>query len=263
MSVTDELSANSPASRSNNRDVGLRTASFLLVFVLWQLLASLLDSRLLPTPLTVAMRLKDDIASGELLQNLGITLVRVFFSFSIAMLLGTAIGLIMGSRRRLDILLDGLLMLGLNVPALVTIILCYIWFGLTEVAAVMAVAINKIPMVIVNMREGARAIDRQLMDVARVYRVTPGRTFRHVYFPQLSPYLVASMRNGLALIWKIVLVVELLGRSDGVGFQLSVFFQYFDIVGIFTYTLAFVVVIYLIEWVLLRPLEQSLSKWRT
>jgi len=240
----------------------LRASSFLLVFALWQIAALLVDNRVLPTPLAVLERLIEDLSSGELLRNLAITLIRVAFSFFFAMLLGTAIGLVMGSRKRLDILLDGLLMLGLNVPALVTIILCYIWFGLTEVAAVIAVAINKIPMVVVNMREGARAIDAQLMEVAKVYRVSRYQTFKSVYFPQLSPYLLASMRNGLALIWKIVLVVELLGRSDGVGFQLSVFFQFFDIVGIFSYTLAFVLVIYMIEWLLLRPLERSLSGWR-
>ncbi len=257
------LENNSGARPKTSANGWLRTCSFLLVFVIWQLAAFLVDNRVLPTPLAVLQRLFTDVSSGELLENLWITLVRVAFSFSFAMLLGTAIGLVMGSRKRLDILLDGLLMLGLNVPALVTIILCYIWFGLTEVAAVVAVAINKIPMVVVNMREGARAVDMQLMEVAKVYRISKLKTFRLVYLPQLSPYLIASMRNGLALIWKIVLVVELLGRSDGVGFQLSVFFQFFDIEGIFSYTLAFVLVIYLIEWLLLRPLERSLSGWRT
>lgn len=222
----------------------------------------LAGSRLLPAPLVILNRLIEDAQSGSLLFHLGVTLARVTASFMIAMLLGAAIGLIMGSCRRLDILLDGLLLFGLNLPALVTIILCYIWFGLTETAAVLAVAINKIPMVVVNMREGARAIDRALMEVAEVYRLSPMRKFRLVYFPQLSPYIIASMRNGLALIWKIVLVVELLGRSNGVGFQLSVYFQFFDIAGIFTYTMAFVVVIYLIEWLLMRPLERRLSKWR-
>lgn len=239
-----------------------RITSFLLVVALWQVCAMLVDSRLLPTPAVVLQRTAQDLEDGSMLHHLGITLARVGTSFLIAMLIGTAIGIVMGSRKRLDVLLDGLLLLGLNVPALVTIILCYIWFGLTEAAAVLAVAVNKIPMVIVNMREGARAVDRDLLEVAKIYQVTGVKTFSSVYFPQLTPYLLASMRNGLALIWKIVLVVELLGRSDGVGFQLSVFFQFFDIVGIFAYTMAFVVVIYLIEWLFLRPLERHFNRWR-
>ncbi|MES9894069.1 MAG: ABC transporter permease subunit [Candidatus Thiodiazotropha endolucinida] len=81
--------------------------------------------------------------------------------------------------------------------------------------------------------------------------------------PQLYPYLITAARSGLSLIWKIVLVVELLGRSDGVGFQLSTFFQFFDITSILAYTLAFVFVIYSIESLLMRPLENYLSRWRS
>ena len=168
----------------------------------------------------------------------------------------------MGSYSRWDSWLDGLLILGLNIPALVTIILCYVWFGLNEVAAVLAVAVNKIPTVIVAVREGAKAVDQQLMDVARVYRLSRLRTFNKIYLPQLYPYLFGAARNGLALIWKIVLVVELLGRSNGVGFQLGNFFQFFDIAGLLAYTLAFVLVIFVIEGLLMRPIERRLMRWR-
>ncbi|UCC57332.1 MAG: ABC transporter permease subunit, partial [Gammaproteobacteria bacterium] len=88
------------------------------------------------------------------------------------------------------------------------------------------------------------------------------RTFVQVYLPQLYPYLMAAARSGLALIWKIVLVVELLGRSNGVGFQLGTFFQFFDITGILAYTLAFAAVVLVAEIILLRPLERRLTRWR-
>jgi NitT/TauT family transport system permease protein len=178
------------------------------------------------------------------------------------MLLGVGLGILMGRSRRWDRLLDSLLILGLNIPALVTTILCYIWFGLSESAAILAVVINKIPMVAINLREGARAIDPNLMEVARVYRLGRAARFFQVYLPQLYPYLFSSARNGLALIWKIVLVVELLGRSDGVGFQIGSFFHFFDITSILAYTLAFAGVIFLLEALFLRPLENRLNRWR-
>jgi NitT/TauT family transport system permease protein len=154
------------------------------------------------------------------------------------------------------------LILGLNIPALVTTILCYIWFGLSESAAILAVVINKIPMVAINLREGARAVDTNLLEVAQVYRLGKAERFLKVYLPQLYPYLFSSARNGLALIWKIVLVVELLGRSDGVGFQIGSFFHFFDITSILAYSLAFSGVIFLLEALLLRPLENRLNRWR-
>jgi NitT/TauT family transport system permease protein len=161
-----------------------------------------------------------------------------------------------------DASLDGALILGLNIPALVTAIVCYIWLGLGEVAAVTAVALNKIPTVVVMLREGARAVDRGLLDVGAVFRVPRGRAFTRIYLPQLYPYLLAAARAGLALIWKIVLVVELLGRSSGVGFQLGTFFQFFDLTSIFAYTLAFAVTVMAIESLGLRPLERRLLRWR-
>lgn len=244
------------------RETWLRGLSLLGFLVVWQLAAMAVNKPLLPAPTVVLSSLWNDLTEGSLLYHLGITLARVAVSFLIAMALGTALGIVMGRYRDVDAALDSLLVLALNIPALVTIILCYIWFGLTETAAVTAVALNKIPTVVVTVREGARAVDRQLMEVAGVYRVSRWRTFVQVYLPQLYPYLMAAARSGLALIWKIVLVVELLGRSNGVGFQLGTFFQFFDITGILAYTLAFAAVVLVVEAILIRPLERRLTRWR-
>ena len=244
------------------RDPWIRALSLALFLALWWVAAVLFESRLLPSPITVAGSLLHHLAEGDLLYHTAVTLARVAAAFLLAMLIGTAIGIAMGRSRKVDSLFDGWLVIGLNVPALVTIILCYIWFGLNEAAALAAVAINKIPTVVVTVREGARAVDRELMQVAQAFRLTRERRFTRIYLPQLYPYLMASARSGLALIWKIVLVVELLGRSNGVGFQLHVYFQFFDIESILAYTFAFVGVILLIEVWMLRPLERRLTRWR-
>lgn len=235
----------------------------LALLCVWELLAIELDSKSLPSPRLVLRAFWEDLYAGDLLFHLGKTLTRVAISFTLAMLAGVAFGILMGSSKRWDRPLDILIILGLNIPALVTTILCYIWFGLTETAAIIAVTINKIPMVTVTIREGARAIDKQLLQVASVYRLSWRDTFFSVYLPQLYPYLFASARNGLSLIWKIVLVVELLGRSDGIGFRLASFFHFFDIAHILAYTLAFVLVIFAIEALVFRPLAANLNRWRT
>jgi len=67
---------------------------------------------------------------------------------------------------------------------------------------------------------------------------------------------------GLSLIWKIVLVVELLGRPDGIGYAIQVFFQLFDIRRLIAYALAFVAVVLAVEWGVLQPLERRLARWR-
>ncbi len=123
-------------------------------------------------------------------------------------------------------------------------------------------ALNKLPSTAVTVREGARALDQGLIEMAQSFCVSRLSALRHVVLPQLYPYLFAAARSGLALIWKIVLVAELLGRSDGVGFQIQIYFQLFDVTGILAYTLAFIIVVQLIEWVLLQPLERQANRWR-
>ncbi|PVV14112.1 MAG: ABC transporter permease [gamma proteobacterium symbiont of Ctena orbiculata] len=237
---------------------------FLSVFLcIWQIAAYLLESNQLPGPLAVLQSLWSHLTEGDLLVSIAVTLRRVILAFTIAMLAGILVGFLMGRFPLIDTILGGVLIMGLNIPALVVIILCYVWFGLVEAAAVAAVAINKMPLVAVTVREGVRAIDHQLLQVGEVFRVPLLRRLIHIYLPQLYPYLMAAARSGLSLIWKIVLVVELLGRSDGVGFQLNTFFQFFDITSILAYTLAFVFVIYSIESLLMRPLENHLTRWRS
>jgi NitT/TauT family transport system permease protein len=235
----------------------------LLLFLgIWQGLAVYLNSSTLPTPEAVAKVFQLACLSGELPFHLGVTLLRLIVSFTIAMLLGCAIGIALGRNKKLDAFFDNWLVIFLNVPALVTIILCYVWFGLVESAAILAVVINKLPNVIVTIREGTRALDQDLLDMARCYRFGKRKTLVHVIWPQLHPFVMGATRSGLALIWKIILVVELLGRSNGMGYQMHLFFQMFDVASILAYTIAFVAVIQLIELLLLKPLDKKALRWR-
>ncbi|MFA6164203.1 MAG: ABC transporter permease [Methylobacter sp.] len=240
----------------------LPTLSLLVFLAVWQGLAVYLNSNTLPTPESVAKVFWQACVSGQLPYHLGITLLRLIVSFSIAMLLGCAIGIVLGRNKKLDAFFDNWLVIFLNVPALVTIILCYVWFGLVESAAILAVVINKLPNVIVTIREGTRTLDQDLLDMARCYRFSKRKTLIHVIWPQLHPFVMGATRSGLALIWKIILVVELLGRSNGMGYQLHMFFQLFDVASILAYTIAFVSIIQLIEFMILKPLDKKSQRWR-
>jgi NitT/TauT family transport system permease protein len=114
----------------------------------------------------------------------------------------------------------------------------------------------------VTLREGARHLNRDLLEMAEAYRFGPVKTLWHVIWPQLFPYLLTAARTGLALIWKIILVVELLGRSNGMGYQLHLFFQMFDVAGILAYSIAFIAVVQVIESLVLRPLDRLSHRWQ-
>jgi len=191
---------------------GAVTAISLIGLILfWTVLAWIkADPTVLPTPLEVWNIIGKEAASGELAHHMIATAWLVVF---------------------------------LNIPALVVIVLCYLWIGLNEVAAITAVALNKTAMVAVTIREGTRALDPKLDDMARSFQMAPLTRLRHVVLPQLWPFIASSTRNGLAIIWKIVLVVEFLGRSNGIGFQIHLYFQLFEIGYVMAYALSFVVFI--------------------
>ena len=260
MSVASTAQRNSSWMTASS--VAQRLGSVALFLVVWQVVADAVHSRLLPSASAVFVVLIQESVHGPLLFHLGITLARVAAAFLIAMIVGAVIGIVMGRSRTIDALFDSWLVLLLNLPALVIIVLAYVWFGLTEAAAIGAAAVNKIPNTAVTLREGARALDRSYSDMAASFHVGRWRTLRHVIMPQLYPYVFAAARSGLALVWKIVLIVELLGRSNGVGFEIQLYFQQFDVTRILAYSIAFMVVIQLIEWAIFQPLERRASAWR-
>jgi NitT/TauT family transport system permease protein len=240
----------------------IRLFSLLLLLALWQGAALFADPRRLPGPVPVFEAMAHEVESGALFTNLGATLARVVASFLLAMSLGAALGYAMGRRRALDRLFDPWLVILLNLPALVVIVLAYLWAGLTEAAAIGAVALNKLPNAIVVMREGARALDHELDEMAEVFRLRPAARLRHIVLPQLSPYIAAATRSGLSLVWKIVLVVELIGRSNGVGFEINMAFQLFDVRLLLAYAIPFVLLMLGVETLLVQPFERYVSRWR-
>lgn len=227
----------------------------------WTVASIALQSDLLPGPAAVWNAAQLEMA-GDYFMHLGATLARVSAAFVLAMGIGSAIGIALGMNESADRIFGGWLVFFLNLPALVTIILCYVWFGLYEAAAIAAVAINKIPNVAATLREGGRALNRDLAEMASVYRLSWTARLRHVVLPQLAPFFAVAARNGLALVWKIVLVVELLGRPNGVGFQIHSLFQLFDVAGILAYALGFIVVVQAIEIGILGPWERAANRWR-
>jgi NitT/TauT family transport system permease protein len=240
-----------------------RALSLLALLLLWWGAAHLAaDPRLLPAPFTVAEAAWRLAASGDMERDFAATLARVLAAFLLSMLAGTALGYGAGRSREVDAVLDSWIILLLNLPALVVIILAYVWIGLNEAAAVLAVAVVKVPTVIVTVREGARALDPALDDLAAVYHLPWARRLRRIVLPQLAPYLAAAGRSGLAITWKIVLIVELLGRPDGVGFALNLYFQNFDVASILAYGLGFAALMLLIEMAILQPWERRANAWR-
>ncbi|QQA42169.1 ABC transporter permease [Pelagovum pacificum] len=233
-----------------------------LLLVVWTVAALLAQDETVPPPWIVVAEITDQLVRGNLLADFGATLTRVAIAFVIAMGLGSMIGALLGRFRRADGLFASWIVIGLNLPAIVVAIICYIWMGLTETALITAVVINKVPLVATTMREGVRNLSADYRELAAVYRMSVWRRLRLVEVPQLMPYLLTAARTGLSLIWKIVLVFEVLGSDGGVGFRIGIFFGFWDMAAILAYTLTFICVVFAVEYGAMRPLERRVLGWR-
>lgn len=242
---------------------GVTLISLAALVALWAAAAAIsADPSVLPGPRAVLSVIAEEAARGALWHHTAATLRRVALAFALAMAVGGALGLAMGASAAFNRWAEPWVTVLLNLPALVVIVLCYLWIGLNETAAVIAVALNKAALVTVTIREGVRALDLGVGEMAIVYRMSPIARLRHVVWPQLGPFVAACTRTGLAVIWKIVLVVEFLGRSDGVGFQIHLYFQLFDTAHVLAYALTFVAVMLFVEYALVQSWERRASAWR-
>jgi NitT/TauT family transport system permease protein len=253
------------AARSKGRLGGfsLELASMPLLLVVWQGLSAYYANRLFPGPIDVLGHIWTLGTSGHLIADFTKTLTRAAIAFVVSMLIGTGIGLVLGRTKWLDRLFGAWVVVGLNLPAIVIGIVLYIWLGLTEFALILAVVCNKVPLVATTLQEGAKSLSSDYDELARAFRMPLARRLRLIAVPQLMPFVVAAARTGLSLIWKIVLVFELLGSDGGVGFRIAVFFQFFDMVGILAYTVSFILIVLALEYGIMRPLERQVSGWRT
>src|SRR6266566_1407973 len=142
------------------------------MLIAWSIGSQIAGPRMLPDPQSVALLVMSEAQSGALAFNLGTTLLRVVVAFTLAMALGSVMGLLMGRFRAADSIGDPWLVVLLNLPA-------YVWAGLTETAAIAAVALNKLPIATVTVREGARSLDRGLDEMAQVFRMSAWAQIRH------------------------------------------------------------------------------------
>lgn len=243
-------------------DWAAKSAAVIALLAAWQVMSFLLPSGFMPGPITTFGRVARLIADGEFARNAIPTLLRVFSGFALALVLGTAIGIAMGARRRLESFFEVYILIGLTIPGLAWAILALMWFGINEIAPVFAIFAVVTPMLAVNMWQGTKALDRQLLEMAQAFRVSHRQVIGEVVLPQLLPYLLAGSRFGFALGWKVVVLSEMFGLSSGIGYELNRSFSNYSLRDVLAWTISFTLIMFAFEYGLMRPLEGRLLSWR-
>lgn len=230
--------------------------------MLWAILALLFPPTIVPGPNAVAKAMWENIASGQAFYHLYKTLLRVGLGLILTMLLGTIVGTVMGLSRKGEVFLDAWVMVGLTVPAIVYSIICLLWLGLNDVAAIVAIGTSAFPAVGISIWQGIKGIDTHLVSMGHAFHLSRSAIVRKIVFPQLVPHILAAMRYALGICWKICTTVELIGMSNGVGYMLNYWFGLFSMAQVFAWTLLFLLVMFSIEYLLFKPVERRLTRWR-
>ena len=241
----------------------LRILSILSLLALWLVLSWYFPPTVVPGPVAVAGKAWDNFRSGQAFFHLYKTLSRVFFGLLLTMLLGIAAGAAMGLFKRGEAFLDSWVTVGLTIPAIVYSIICLLWFGLTERAAVIAIALSAFPTVSISVWQGIKGLDSHLVHMGAAFHMSRTAIFGKIIFPQLLPHLLASMRYALGICWKICTTVEVIGLSSGVGYMVNYWFGLFSMTQVFAWTLSFLLVMFAIEYLIFKPVETRLTRWRT
>jgi NitT/TauT family transport system permease protein len=241
----------------------LRLLSIIGLVSIWEIASLFLSNSVLPGPLPVVLAMIENLQIGHTYVDISATIYRVFGGVLLSVIGGLILGLIMGLSRGWEQFFDSWVLVGLTIPAVVYGIVGILWFGLNSVAAIIAIALTALPAVTLNIWQGVKAIDMSLVHMARAFRFPPLIILRVVIIPQVLPFLLAAFRYALGIGWKTATIVELIGLSTGVGYQLNYWFGLFNMTEVLAWTLTFTLVLLLFEFLILKPVEVHLTRWRS
>jgi len=205
------------------RSVGQRLLPYLLplaLIALWQFgcLQGWISKRVLPAPADVGLAAWKLALSGELWVHVRVSAARALSGLAIGGSLGLLLGLLTGSVRLFETLLDSTVQMVRNIPALALIPLVILWFGIDESAKLFLIAISVFFPIYLNTFHGIRNVDPGLVEMARTYGLRGWALYSNVILPGALSSILVGLRFSLGLMWVILIVAETISAQSGIGY---------------------------------------------
>jgi sulfonate transport system permease protein len=203
--------------------VGQRLLPWLVpvgLIVAWQIASSLgwLSTRVLPAPLEVITAAWTLTASGELWTHVQVSAARALSGLAVGGGLGLALGLLTGSSRIAETLLDSTIQMVRNIPALALIPLVILWFGIDESAKLFLIAVSVFFPIYLNTFHGIRGVDPGLIEMGRTYGLNRWQLYTQIILPGALSSILVGLRFSLGLMWVILIVAETISAQAGIGY---------------------------------------------
>lgn len=237
-------------------------ASFVLLAAAWEAMALWLHSPLVPDLSAILREFLVICESGKAVREIWITFYRMGLGFLLAVVVAFPIGIASAVSRKAERFFEPGVILGLTVPGLVWALLCVIWFGVSIASPVIAVALGVLPSMVITVQQGVRSLSSDIVEMTRVFRLRPSTVLRRIWMPLLYATTISGARVGFSIAWKVIVLVEIFGMSNGVGYQLNAQFSLQSVEGVIAWTLAFWLAMMAVEYLVFRPLEKHASHWK-
>ncbi|MET3352842.1 UNVERIFIED_ORG: NitT/TauT family transport system permease protein [Xanthobacter viscosus] len=251
-----------PAVRSAAGEALPFIASFVLLAASWEAMALWLHSPLVPDLSAILREFLVIGESGKAFREIWVTFYRMGLGFLLAVVLAFPIGIASAVSRKAERFFEPGVILGLTVPGLVWALLCVIWFGVSIVSPVIAVALGVLPSMVITVQQGVRSLSADIVEMTRVFRLKRTTVLRRIWIPLLYASTISGARVGFSIAWKVIVLVEIFGMSNGVGYQLNSQFSLQSVEGVIAWTLAFWLAMMAVEYLVFRPIEKNASHWK-
>ena len=231
----------------------LRLGAVAVWLLLWQLASMAVGlPLLLPSPLAVLLRLGQLCTGADFWLTVASSLLRILLGFLLGVLFGTALAGLCWRFRLIDALARPLLGVLKSTPVASFIVLALVWVKTTWLATVISF-IMVLPLIYANVREGIDSADRQLLEMAQVFRLSRRKTFRYCYLPAILPFFLSAISSALGFAWKSGIAAEVLGRpARAIGSQIYDSKIYLETPDLFAWTLVVILLSVLLERLAVR-----------
>ncbi|MBY6037789.1 ABC transporter permease [Fictibacillus nanhaiensis] len=195
-----------------------------LLLILWELAAraGVLAPHLLPAPSLILEKIIHMQKDGSLYAHVSVTFTRVCIGFAIGTAAAVIIGAVVGYAKTAEQLFDPLLQAFRSIPSLAWVPLFILWMGIGEPSKITLIAVGVFFPVYLNIVAGIQGVDRKLIEVGKIYQLSPFQLTKRIILPAALPSFMTGMRSGLGLGWMFVVAAELMGASEGLGYLLVV-----------------------------------------
>jgi ABC-type nitrate/sulfonate/bicarbonate transport system permease component len=241
-------------------DEAARWTARLAALAIWAIAGAAFNR--IPTPWATFDFILDEAKHGELWGPIWVTLKRAIIGLSIVLVLGVILGFLMGRFWPIRYLTTDLVMAAIALPAFIWALLAVMWFGFSEEAPIFVCVVSATPMLIVNTREGASAVDHQLSKMSAAYKVGLIKQFRHLVLPTMSEYIFAGFRVAVLAGWGAILLVEWFGNGSGMGWRAQYWYDAVNFEGMLAWGVLMLVVIVAIDRLIMQPALNRTRRWR-